>query len=40
MNTRLFNVLHDAANHHALTVTNRIHVHFGCIIKEAIQQNW
>ncbi|MMZ71619.1 hypothetical protein D1872_351030 [compost metagenome] len=35
----MFDVLHDAANQHALAVADSIDVDFNCIVEEAIQQH-
>ncbi|CAH0257316.1 hypothetical protein SRABI106_02741 [Rahnella aquatilis] len=39
MNARLFDVLHDTANQHALTVADSINVNFYGVVKETVQQN-
>ena len=38
MNPCLFDVLHNTANQHLLTVTDSINIHFNRIVKEAVEQ--
>ena len=39
MDARLFDVLHDAANDHVLAVGDGVHVHFGGVFQEAVDQH-
>ena len=39
MHTRLFDVLHDAADQHICTVTYRIDIYLNRIIKKTVEQN-
>ena len=39
MHARLLDVLHDAANQHALAVADSIDVHFHRVVQEAVQQH-
>ena len=39
VNARLLDVLHHPADHHALAVAQRVHVHLGGVRQEAIHQN-
>ena len=40
MNTRLFDVLHDAADYCLLAVADQIDVDFDSRIKEKVEQHW
>ncbi len=39
MNPSLFNVLHDATDHHIFAVRKRVHIHFNRVFQEMINQH-
>ena len=39
MDARFLNVLHNSGDHYILAIGKRIHIHFGCIFEELVNQD-